>query len=167
MKRWMKTHWVKVAFVLALAWTILNWSGLKQIKDEMDKVPIFVGLLIACEICFDIGLLLLAASAGQKIFGGSGKSPVGWFQSFRGMRKKLRELLYQDSTTNLYRWGLYMNWFGAATVTGVIPIIAVVTLLPARNWGLLVLPMLDLGATFMLRIPAAPRRVQAQEKVAV
>lgn len=60
------------------------------------------------------------------------------------------------SQSSLFRWGFYLNWFGAATVMGVIPLVAILTLLPLRNWVLAAVPLIDLVATFSLRLMLYP-----------
>ncbi len=164
MKSFILTHRVKLMVFLALAWTVYNWSGVKQIKHELHRIPVLVGLTIFCEVCFDLGLLLLAVSAGRKVLGVDASSGT-WLGRLREARKRVKELVNQDSTTQMYRWGLALNWFGAATVTGIIPIIAVVVLLPLRDWSLLALPVIDLCSTFALRAPLLPRLREADRKV--
>jgi hypothetical protein len=154
----MRRHAVAIAVTGALLWTAFNWSGVKQVMRELHRLPPLAFLAVLCELAFDVGLALLAIGAGEKLVGGAGGELTGGLlRRLWRARRSLRELLCTYSTNRCFRIGLALNWFGAATVTGVIPMIAIVALLPIRDWGLLVLPAVDLVATFTLRLPLLPR----------
>lgn len=146
---------VRALVALSLLWTVINWSGIAAIKDRVHEVPAFVIAAAASEILFNVGLLMMAAAAGTTVL--RGDDDAGCWARVRQARTRLRTLLATETTRPLYKVGLNLNWFGAAMTTGIVPAIAIIWLLPFRNWPLLVIPSLDLVATFAIRMQLRPR----------
>ena len=154
----MRWAW-QLAFVIAILWTGFHLSGLTQITHHLNELPWLLASLVTFEICFNLGLVMMAMGIGRKVSIADGKSLRSFSSAISGLRRSIRDLLTVDTTSRLYRRGLQVNWLGAVMTTGVIPLVAIVILLPARNWaGLMVLPILDLIATCVIRIPLTPKQ---------
>lgn len=147
--------------VAALLWTLYNWEGLVQIKDKLHQIPWLVASFIIFEICFNVGLIMMAVGAGHEVFRGSGWNPRSWISSLGSVRQSMRALLNTDTTSPSYRWGLNLNWVGAAMTTGIIPMIAIALLLPFKDWSLMVIPVIDLFSTFIIRLSIKPKQRSA------
>lgn len=136
----------------SVAWTIYNWSGLTQIKEELDKVAIFAIMLVLTEICFVIGATMVAAGLGKSIFAGTGYNPLAWLKAIGRLRGEYHSFAERINTSTSFRIGFNLNWFGAVG-TGVVALVGILVVLPATAWGLLVLPVLDIAASFGWRAP--------------
>lgn len=118
----------------------LLFAPLQPTIDRVKEVGPWVGLgLIVSEVLFIIGLVLMAAAAGVKL----GRNPLAW-------RSRLDTILGALSRTPLFWAGLVVNTIGAIG-TGLVVLAAVLAGLPVSAWGLLVLPLADLGLTAAVR----------------
>ncbi|MBX4190772.1 hypothetical protein KW794_01660 [Candidatus Saccharibacteria bacterium] len=133
---------VLIALLVASLASLLL-TPVSQIKQGIiDNLPwVGVGTLIT-ETLFIIGLGIMALEAGHEL----GKNPVLW-------RRKLHKVVRHLVKTKMFWIGFWINAAGAAG-TAVIVAIGIFKVLPPRNWGLLLLPALDLGLTFALRLAA-------------
>lgn len=146
----------------SVAWTIYNWSGLTQIKEELDKVAAFAILLLLTEICFVIGAIMVAAGLGKSIFRGTGYNPIAWLKAIGKLRGEYHSFAERINTSTSFRIGFNLNWIGAVG-TGLVLAIGILVVLPATAWGLLILPALDIAASFGWRTPISRKLKHLRE----
>lgn len=143
----------------SLGWTIYNWDGLSRIRDELGTVVVFAVLLVLTEICFIVGGVLLAAGLGASGLGRTDRNVMAWVRSLRQLRREYHGSAERISTSTSFRVGFDLNWFGAVG-SGVVAFVGIVVVLPPTAWGLLVLPALDVAASFGWRIPISRKLKQ-------
>ncbi len=140
----------------SLVWTILDWQSLSKVQDRLGSLIWITVAIIASEVLFITGAILVALSMGRHIFAGAGANPLRWIAAIRSLRATYRDLSQRVGNSPLFIWGFRMNWVGAAS-TGIVLALGIVIVLPVNAWGLLVFPMLDLAATFGWRVLIAMR----------
>ena len=126
--------------LIALSVGSLVLSPLDETVDRVRRVAPWVGLgLVVSEALFVIGLAVMAWSVGI----GLGPNPLRWRQRFSAVIDSLHR-------TPVFWIGLAVNTVGAVGSAAVV-VAGVVAGLPRSTWGLLVLPVADLGLTAAVR----------------
>jgi hypothetical protein len=131
----------------SLVWTIYNWSGLTEIKHKLGGAIVVVAALLVSETCFLVGTVIMFVSAGSRLFGGD-----GIFVNVFEARRNTKFFATQVTTSTPFRIGFNLNWIGAV-LTGLTLLLGILFLLPTTSWGLVILPVLDIVASFGWRIP--------------
>ena len=147
---------VWLIIVGSLLWTAYDWNGLSTIKNRLGTIVVFVIALTLSEILFIAGACFVAGAVGKHVFAGCGWKPIRVAAAIRNVRRSYRSLASSAISSRLFRIGFNLNWIGAAA-TGVITALGILIVLPVHAWGLLLLPILDIAATFGWRIPVAAR----------
>lgn len=145
----------------SVAWTIIRWDSLSEVKGKVGQVAVFGVLMLINEVIFISGLLLITASLGRHVFAGTGWNPVRWVKALLGVRVKATELLHSIADSRMFRVGFMLNWIGAVG-TGLIPTVGIFVVLPYTTWGIAVLPMLDVVASIGIRAPIEAKIKQAR-----
>lgn len=151
-KKW--AVWLVV--IASIAWTVYNWSGVVEIKNHLESLAVFALLFAFSEACFVIGALMVAIGGGKVVFAGTGKNPLKWALAVWRVRTAYRKLAEVAPSSRLVRIGFHLNWLGAV-LTGVFLAAGIILVLPMTSWGLLVLPLLDILASFGWRYPIEKR----------
>jgi len=142
----------KFIWGFTIAWVIGHWSDLAFLWREVSGWWLVVAAFVVCEVMFNVGLVLMAAAAGRRVFAGAGFRPKLWVKALAGLRGEFGSTLGQVGNSKWFKRGLYLNWFGAAMGTGVLPLVLIPVLLPATSWPLMVTPAVDLFLTFASRM---------------
>lgn len=108
-------------------------------KQIVDSLPYLVGITLVSEIMFLSGIVIMAYSVEEAI----GWNPLHW-------RKKLKTILKVVPNEKKFWVGFWINAAGAF-ITGAVWVFAVMTGLPFEAWGLIWLPLTDIGLTISLR----------------
>lgn len=141
-----------------IAWVISHWRDLASLWHAVSGWWLVVAAFVVCEVMFNAGLVLMAGAAGRRVFAGSGLRPKLWVKALAGLRGDFGPTLRQAGTSRWFKRGLYLNWFGAAMGTGVLPLVLIPVLLPVTSWPLMVTPAVDLFLTFASRMTMRPSR---------
>lgn len=136
----------------SMGWTAYNWSGLDRVRHRLGDAAIIAVLLILCEVSFVIGAALVAVGLGREAFRGTGHNPLRWIAALLQVRSQFKVLAACVSNNKLFRFGFYLNWMGAFG-TGLVLLIGIIIVLPVTAWGIAILPLLDIVATFGWRLP--------------
>lgn len=140
--------WIsRLSIIASLVLLWVNRSGLATIFDQLGDILIFAILILICEICFVAGLALMLVGLGTSF-----DSIFGWLKALWQVRKDPTLLLGHLSASRVFRLGFNLNWL-AAVGTGVLAVVGVITVLPVSGWGLLVPAVLDILASFGIRVP--------------
>lgn len=152
-----RKHWRALLLVLSVAILISDRHAVHHALDQLLHHGLLLVVSAAIlEACFDIGLVVLALSVGVSIRSLARES--GWWPT-----KWMSQLLPRCRDNRWARFGLALNWFGAATLTGFLPLIALPFFLPfASAAPLMVVCVIDLIGTFALRLPLLHGRRQAR-----
>jgi hypothetical protein len=146
--------WAIVA--VSIGWTLYDWNGLTAVEGRLSSVFALAVALVVSECMFVAGSCMVAAALGRHVFAGVGASPVRALRAVAGIRGQYREIAARATKSRMFTWGFVINWIGAA-MTGVVVFVGILIVLPMTAWGLLVLPVLDLVATFGWRVPIAAK----------
>jgi hypothetical protein len=157
-------HWpkykltgVSAIVIFSLVWTVLDWSRFDGLKDRaVQSVPLALGLGVT-ELLFVAGALLMALTAGNELFEGWTKHSA--WKKVGLARKNYKALAHSLAVSPLFSAGFWLNFAGAVG-TSLILILAVFKFVPVAGWGLLILLIIDLAATFGWRLPLHKRRMQ-------
>jgi len=152
-----RKHWRALLLVLSVAILISDRHAVRHaLSQVLHHGLLFVALAAVLEACFDIGLIMLALAVGVSVR--SLARECGWWPT-----KWMSQLLPRCRDNRWARIGLGLNWFGAATLTGILPLVALPLFLPLASAApLMVVCLFDLIGTFALRLPAVVGRGQAQ-----
>ena len=123
---------VRFIVIISIAWTIINWSALTEITDQLENVAIFLVLLAFSEACFIIGAILVAAGTGRVIFAGTGWHPLRWVRAIIQVRNTYQKFVADAPRSRMVRFGFHLNWFGALT-TGVFAAAGIILVLPSMT----------------------------------
>jgi hypothetical protein len=161
-----RTYWALAAFAkrhsgfiwgFTIAWLISHWRDLVILWGEVSNWYPIVVLFIICEVMFNVGILVMAAATGSQVFSGTGLRPRRWLKALGVARREFGKTFDNVQNRKAFRWGLYLNWFGAAMGTGFLPLILIPLLLPVTSWPLMITPMVDLLLTFASRMTIQQR----------
>jgi len=152
-----RKHWRALLLVLSIVILIADHRAVHHALEQLIHHGLLLVVLAAVlEACFDIGLVVLALAVGISI-----RSLIrerGWWPT-----KWMSQLLPRCRDNRWARIGLALNWFGAATLTGLLPLVALPFLLPfASAAPLMLVCVIDLIGTFALRLPVVLGRRQAR-----
>jgi hypothetical protein len=138
--------------VVSLAWTLVAWVGGQfQPPATFASVRILVVALGVSEVLFIGGVILMASAVStirQRL------TPRG-IVSLRGYVRDLLGVAHKNSAWSV---GFYTNWVGAVGSTLTL-LVALLVLTPPAAWGVGLLLVLDLAATFGIRWPAYTARL--------
>lgn len=157
----MRKYWIFAAFVkrhvkfvwgFTIAWLLGHWGDLVYLWHTVSDWYLIVAAFVICEVMFNVGLLLMATVTGRHIFAGAGLRPKLWLKALAGLRRDFGSTLHQAGGDRWFKRGLYLNWFGAAVGTGVLPLVLIPVLLPLTSWPLMITPAVDLLLTFASRM---------------
>lgn len=124
----------------------LVFSPYHELKDQfIEAAPWVVTGMIVSELCFILGLTVMAIGVGSKV-----RNPLR-------LRREIKTILISGVTTQIFWIGFWINAVGAVG-TAVCGIAGIVLVLPIGSWGLMVLPLLDVAATITLRVWAVKHR---------
>lgn len=130
-----------ILIVIAVAWSVvmLVFSPLGEVLDSLkDNAPILGVSLIASEVLFIIGLVLMALSLGIKV-----RNPFK-------LRRHLKEFISSISASKLFWVGFFVNLVGAV-MTAIIGLAGVMLVLPVASWPIALIFLVDLWATLEVR----------------
>jgi hypothetical protein len=150
-----------------VAWTIHDWAYFRLIKEKADEVVAIGAGLVVTELCFIIGALLMAASLGIQAFGGA-RGSRGIVRHVRHVRAQVRHIITQTGQSRLFGIGFWLNFFGAVG-TSFLLVLATFYYIPIAGWWLLGFLIIDLIATFGLRIPVhiARKKIKKATQVTI
>lgn len=137
----MKRYFVWGVVLLSVFWTITHWGEFVDVKNRLDEMTFFAVAFIVTEACFNIGLVMLAASAGKSTL-----------QALRQRSQILPALLAAVKDSKWGRLGFYLNWVGAFGATLVV-LVGALWFLPGAAKALALVLGLDILSTFALRLP--------------
>jgi hypothetical protein len=143
-----RRHWRALLLALSVGILISDRHDVHHALDQLLRHGLLLVVLAAVlEACFDIGLIMLALAVGVSIR--SLARDCGWWPT-----KWMAQLLPRCRDNRWARIGLGLNWFGAATLTGIFPLVALPFFLPLASAApLMVVCLIDLVGTFALRLP--------------
>lgn len=134
-----------LALVVIASFASLFFTPFGALFDEVkDALPwVAVGVLVS-EVLLTLGFAIMASCVG--------------FSGFRGLlsaRSELKEVNWSElaerlATSRVFWSGFWMSVLGGAG-DGVVLIAGIGRSLPPTSWGLMVLPFLDLIATYAIR----------------
>jgi hypothetical protein len=143
--------------VLSIGWTIYDWGNLNFLKDRLIGVEyVAIGLLLT-EALFIVGALVMLAAVGEKI---PSFHPRRWVGNVNFLKKEIKAISSRAISSRLFGFGFWLNFIGAVG-TSVILMLGVVRLFPIQAWGLLLILVIDLLATFGWRVPLQMARKKA------
>jgi hypothetical protein len=142
--------------VLSLVWIIYDWSS-EGLLAARAHALVAAGLyLVITETCFIVGAIIMAATLGVGV-ATEGHRFKRWYRHIRYVRSEAKHLALSLVENHWFAVGFWLNFFGAVG-TSLILIGVVTADAPFAGWGLLVLLVLDLAATFGWRIPLHMKR---------
>lgn len=131
----------KVAFWGLITFSIFSlvFSPLGETKNQLESSAIWLlaGVFLT-ETLFISGIAIMAAAIGLKI-----RNPLK-------LRRELKNVLLAGFRSKLFWVGFWINAAGAIGTTALIGV-GILTVLPAKSWGLIVLVITDLSSTVVLR----------------
>jgi hypothetical protein len=134
----------------SLALTVANQSVLSRITHEVSTVKALALVLLICEVAFVAGALLMMASLGVKF---EERTRIhAWWKHLKYARREIKTMATQALTSKLFGFGFWLNFAGAVG-TSLVLAVTVIKFAPVVGWGLLVVIIVDLIATFAWRIP--------------
>lgn len=147
-QRWRKlAFWGLIAGSITL--TVLNWSSVSDLSNQLDDALVLLVLLIASEVTFVVGAALMVVAAGSVLFDGGARAGIARIGSIRSELSRLGSAL---STSRTSWFGFYCNIIGA-TGTGLVLLVGPFVVLPPTAWGLAVIGVVDLAATVGRGLP--------------
>jgi hypothetical protein len=152
----LRKYLVWTIVVASIIWTAYDWNGLSSIKTRLGALVAVVISLILSECLFLLGACLVAVAVGKHVFADCGGKPIRIAAAIRRVRRSYKSLASTALSSRLFRLGFNLNWIGAAA-TGLILALGILLALPVHAWGLLLLPILDIAATFGWRMPIAAK----------
>ncbi len=111
--------------------------------------------LLVTEALFTLGAVLMGASVGLEVVGTSRLHRA--FHTFKQSRVRVRQIANEILESRIFAFGFWMNFAGAVG-TSLVLISVVIGYVPTAGWGLLLLLILDLLATFAWRVPLHVKR---------
>ena len=147
---------VRVVVIASLVWTVVAWRSIPNPAEKLATLPFFAAALAIGEICFVGGAVRVATSVGAWVKSNDDR----WWVQLRRVRKDFRSLVGASTATRRFRVGFVLNWCGAV-ISGLLGLVAVVVFLPPTGWGLVLVPVLDLVATFAWRSAVVVRLREA------
>ena len=145
-----RRQYFRIIFALALLWSIYTWfDGGWHPSGLTHSLGRYALALLIAEIAFISGMILMFFSVNLKSFGE--KKRISDF-SINKIRQNYPEIARATVDRSRWRFGFFLNWFGAIASTMVLSL-AVIFLTPIKSWGLLIPFTLDLVATCGLRYP--------------
>lgn len=153
---------VFVIVVASLVATIYDWARVGDILGRLSEIGWLGAVLIATEACFIIGALLMAVSAGESI--AHVRHPRHWWAHMRYLRQEVKTIAGRMLSSRLFAIGFWLNFAGAVG-TSLVLVFGVIHFLPHTGWGLLILIVIDLVATFGWRLPLEYHRRKARKHV--
>jgi hypothetical protein len=149
--------------LVSVIWTIVASSGLDKVAHRLRDVVFVAIALVVSEAFFIGGALLVAGSLGHHVLSSRGGTESATrLTAMRNVRATYRELAHHVGSSRAFSLGFLLNWVGAAG-TGIVLAVGIILVLPVSSWGLLILPLLDLVATFSWRTPLASRLRNARD----
>jgi hypothetical protein len=141
-------NWLIPFLIIAsTVWSFYDWSHLHQVVARIHQLEPLVVILAISEICFITGAVIMAA----EVAGALGESHGLW-RHLRHHRRLLRETLGHNLQTKWFGLGFWLN-FAGAVITSAVLAGGVIWLMPVASWGLFVLLIIDIIATFSWRVP--------------
>lgn len=131
----------KVAFWSLIVFSVysLVFSPLGETKDQLESSALWLLMgIFLTETLFISGLAVMAAAIGVKV-----RNPLK-------LRKELKKILRASFRSRLFWVGFWTNAVGAIGTTALIGF-GILTVLPTKSWGLIVLIVADLSSTVVLR----------------
>lgn len=157
-------NWLIIAIaVLSIAYTLYDWSQLKEIQKEISNIAYLGGALLFTEACFIIGALIMAATITEVVAELKQKS---WLRRLQYVRTHVRQLAHSFLKSKVFGFGFWLNFTGAVGTT-VILAVGVIMVLPVGSWLLLVLLAIDLIATLGWRVPVQLQRRNIMKKESI
>jgi hypothetical protein len=150
-----------------VAWTIHDWAYFRLIKEKADEVVAIGASLVVTELCFILGALLMAASLGINAFGGArGSRAIA--RHVKHVRSQVKTIIMQTGQSRLFGVGFWLNFFGAVG-TSFLLVLATFYYIPVAGWWLLGFLIIDVIATFGLRIPVhlARKKIKKANQITV
>lgn len=149
-------HVLAASIVIAsVAWTATDWNGLNGATAQLGNVAALAVLIGLSEVCFVAGAVLIATGIGGTL-GRKGDGVVSRIAGARRARPDLGLIAAQVEANRLVRVGFYLNLAGALG-TAVFVGVGVLVFLPRTAWGLALLALFDVIATFGARAPVLVR----------
>ncbi len=137
MKAKVKTAVYWGLIILSLVFLVV--SPLGETKDQLAESAVWLLIGVAfAEVLFIGGIALMAAAIGLKI-----RNPLK-------LRRELKNILRAGFRSRLFWIGFWVN-AGAAVATMVLVSVGILTVLPPKSWGLLIIAISDIASTFALR----------------
>jgi hypothetical protein len=134
----------------SVLWTVLDWSRFDLIKERARELAWLGSGLLISEVCFIAGALVMTVSLGVEVAGNN--RVHGWWKKLRYARREVKSMAQEAVASRLFGFGFWLNFVGAVG-TSILLALSVIKFIPLAGWGLLVLVIIDLVATFSWRIP--------------
>lgn len=153
--------------VLAVGWTVLHRPHLREVTGHGRTIGVLAGALVGANALYVLGLALSATAIARHAIAGGELSFWRRIRRFGDLRRWTDDLIARAVDDRWFRVGFAVNWVGAL-LAALVPPVAVITLLPVRNWSLLAVAALDVAGTMVLRMPvrARIRRLEATRRSA-
>lgn len=138
---WVRRHRTKLAIgatAASIAVTFLNTPFSETVHTLADEAPYLAGSMVALEAMWIGGAAMMLASTGK-----ASKNPFK-------IKARIKEVAQHANDSMLFQSGFWINT-SAAVGEFVVPTVAICTILRPESWGILSLPLLDLGATIGVR----------------
>jgi hypothetical protein len=145
-----------VLVALSLIWILFDVTRLNALTTQASKIAYIAAGLLITETLFIIGAILMAASLGISA-ASQGHLLKKWYEHARHVRKQAKSLAGSIIDSKLFAMGFWMNFVGAVG-TSLLLVILVLRFAPVAGSGLLIVLLIDLAATFGLRIPLHLKR---------
>lgn len=157
--------WFLTALVItSIALIAIDWAHMREITHHLSSVT-WIGIcLLITEAFFVIGALLMAISAGENL--SEFKRLRHWPRRLSELRNSARHFAEKMILSRTFTIGFWLNFIGAVG-TSLILIGAVIAFTPYTGFGILIVIIIDLIATFGWRIPLELTRRRAHRQHAI
>ncbi len=151
---WLRRRLILALIILAIALTVIDWLQGGQVNVQLQKNGWLGIAILITEAFFVGGALLMAITAGENLLS---LHPKHWVTHFSYLKREARTLAHKLIRSRLFMFGFWLNFVGAIG-TSLILIIGIILFVPQAGWGVLIIVVLDLLASFGWRALAIAKR---------
>jgi hypothetical protein len=135
--------------IISVVYTIVDWSALHEVREKLSSIA-FLPLAVAItEICFITGAVLMLIALGEEFAFANVKNVI---KSSIHAKRNIKEIASKGIRTATFGIGFWLNFLGAVG-TSLILLFGVFYVLPIQAWGVSLIILIDLIATFAWRVP--------------
>jgi hypothetical protein len=157
-----KKHHVRIIIaiiVLSIAWSLYVWISYGSLYEKLGQVSGLGAIMFMSELAFTVGAIIMLVSLGEDF---PWRKIHLWPSHVMRARRDLKLFANEAIQSKLFGFGFWLNFVGAV-LTSLILFGGILVLLPVQAWGLLVIVIIDLLATFGWRVPLHIKRRNARD----